>query len=157
MSDLTALYIGRFQPLHLGHVSVIKYIDSKPDISTMIVGIGSSQYENTYENPFSYDTRKEMIEGVATHNPLSIVAIPDIHNLPKWPQHVLSIVGDVDVLYTGNDIVADVFSDVLEVRPVRYMQDISASHIRKLAHAKAASWQSMVPKHVIPHINAYYG
>ena len=47
----TALYIGRFQPPHLGHISVIKEILKKYD--SVIIGIGSAQEKGTYENPFS--------------------------------------------------------------------------------------------------------
>lgn len=158
MPSLTALYIGRFQPLHLGHVSVIQHIDNEPDVSQIVIGIGSSQYENTAENPFTYDLRKEMIEkSIVTKKPCSIVAVPDIHNLPKWPKHVLSIVGDIDVLYTGNDIVADAFLSTLEVREVQYIQNISASDIRKRADAKNSSWEKMVPQPVIAYMKAYYG
>ena len=57
---MNALFIGRFQPFHLGHLHVIKKYYNKYDI--LFIGIGSSQYHHTAENPFTYEERKSMIE-----------------------------------------------------------------------------------------------
>ena len=55
----TALFIGRFQPFHIGHLKVIKWILKKYD--KVIIVIGTSQESNTDKNPFSIEERKEMI------------------------------------------------------------------------------------------------
>jgi nicotinamide-nucleotide adenylyltransferase len=52
---LKALFIGRFQPLHLGHLDALKQI-SKEEI---IIGIGSSQYSGTKENPYNFEQEKK--------------------------------------------------------------------------------------------------
>ena len=56
---MKALFIGRFQPFHKGHLKAIKYLFNKYD--GIIIGVGSSQYSNTVENPFSSDERMLMI------------------------------------------------------------------------------------------------
>ena len=43
----TGLYVGRFQPFHLGHLEAIKHILKKVD--TVIIAIGSAQYSHTLE------------------------------------------------------------------------------------------------------------
>lgn len=53
------LYVGRFQPLHLGHYSVIMRMLKKCDKA--IIAIGSAQECGTERNPFSYALRANMI------------------------------------------------------------------------------------------------
>src|SRR5256885_9498938 len=53
-----ALFVGRFQPFHRGHLSMVKRIlESNSEI---IVGIGSAQYSHTGENPFTAGERYEI-------------------------------------------------------------------------------------------------
>ena len=44
------------------------------------------------------------------HN-YKILGIPDIHNPPKWVDHVLSIFSDFDILITNDDFTKQLFSD----------------------------------------------
>ncbi|MCJ2533679.1 MAG: nicotinamide-nucleotide adenylyltransferase, partial [Candidatus Thermoplasmatota archaeon] len=109
---MNALFIGRFQPFHKGHLRFLQSICNQYD--EIIIGIGSSQYRNTSENPFSHDERKMMIEkslnavGVTNYR---IVTIPDIHNPPKWVSHVVSIVSDFDVVLSNNAFTKQLFSE----------------------------------------------
>jgi len=49
----TGLIIGRFQPFHNGHLYAIKNALKKVD--ELVIAIGSSQYVNTEDNPFSFE------------------------------------------------------------------------------------------------------
>ena len=106
---MITLFIGRFQPFHKGHLHDIKNALKFSD--KVIIGIGSSQEENTSENPFSFDERKEMIGYVLRKNNISvsIFAVPDINDDSKWVEHVISITGEVDIVYTGNGWVRGLF------------------------------------------------
>ena len=57
---MKALFIGRFQPFHNGHLKVIQNSINLYD--EVIIGIGSAQYSNTTDNPFTAEERKLMIE-----------------------------------------------------------------------------------------------
>jgi nicotinamide-nucleotide adenylyltransferase len=109
---MKALFIGRFQPLHLGHLSLLQQLSNQYEM--IIIGIGSSQYHNTADNPFSEDERIQMItqslEAVGIHT-YRIVTIPDIHNPPQWVNHVCSIVSDFDVIITNNPFTKKLFSE----------------------------------------------
>ena len=78
MTKNVALYLGRFQPFHLGHLDAIDQIIAD-GVDRIIVGIGSSQEELTRANPFSYDERKEMINRVLIDSNIKfeICSIPD--------------------------------------------------------------------------------
>ena len=54
------LFVGRFQPFHLGHLKVIEWILERCEKVTVV--IGSSLEFSTQRNPFTYEERREMIE-----------------------------------------------------------------------------------------------
>jgi len=57
---LTAgLYVGRFQPFHLGHLEAVKHILHK--IDELVIVVGSAQDSHTLENPFTAGERITMI------------------------------------------------------------------------------------------------
>lgn len=58
--DLT-VFIGRFQPFHRGHFSVVK--TALENSHTVLVCVGSSGQPRTTFNPFTYEERVEMIKG----------------------------------------------------------------------------------------------
>ena len=53
------LYIGRFQPFHMGHLSIVKRALKECD--TLVIAIGSSQENRTKKNPFTFEERKAFI------------------------------------------------------------------------------------------------
>ena len=56
------LYIGRFQPLHIGHESIIrKMLD---ECQRVIIAVGSSQESGTNRNPFTFEQREDLITNV---------------------------------------------------------------------------------------------
>ena len=50
-----ALFIGRFQPFHKGHLSAVKWIAARS--SKVIIAIGSAEKENEPKNTFSEKER----------------------------------------------------------------------------------------------------
>ena len=55
-----AVYIGRFQPFHNGHLSVINKAEKLAD--KVLVLVGSANASPSIRNPFTYDERWEMID-----------------------------------------------------------------------------------------------
>ena len=109
---MKALFIGRFQPFHLGHLLLLERLNKQYE--EIIIGIGSSQYQNTYDNPFSEVERKQMITqslNDAGIHKFRIVTIPDIHDPPRWVDHVCSIVSDFDVIIANNPFTRKLFSE----------------------------------------------
>lgn len=126
-----ALFIGRFQPFHEGHLDAIKQI-SEDDI---IIGIGSSQYSGTDDNPYSFEERKQMIEkGLADKKiKYKIIAIPDIHDEKNWVEHVKNTVGNFATAYTGNDWVERLFKEKnIPIKKLKINIDISGTKIRTM-------------------------
>ncbi len=148
---MKALFIGRFQPFHNGHLKIIEEASKK--YSKIIIGVGSSQYSNTLENPFTNDERKLMISKSLKDTGISnykIVFIPDIHNPPKWVDHVLSIISDFDVVLSNNDFTKKLFSNrgfAVKKTPLYEKNRYSGKVIRnKIINNE--SWEDLVPQEV---------
>lgn len=146
---MIALFIGRFQPFHLGHLDALKQISE----NEIIIGIGSSQYSNTEENPYSFAERKEMIEMILKDIPnknIKIIAIPDIQDPPNWVEHVKNLVPNFDAVYTGNDFVAELFQDKnYSVKPILLNKKISGTEIRQMIKEKNITWKNLVPEEIL--------
>jgi nicotinamide-nucleotide adenylyltransferase len=149
---MKALFIGRFQPFHKGHLKIIQNISKK--YNEVIIGIGSSQYGHTTDNPFTIDERilmvKKALEKAGIKN-YRIVLISDIHNPPKWVDHVLSIVSDFDIVISNNSLTKSLFSekgfDVKET-PLYSKDRYSGKEIRKRI-INGGKWDNLVPKEVL--------
>lgn len=127
---MITLFIGRFQPFHNGHLYALEQINKEAD--KIIIGIGSSQYQNTKENPFSAEQRIEMIRSTLKDNyNYEIHLIPDIHNDPKWVEHVCQIVPNFDVVYTGNPHTKMLFEKAgFKVKGIEILPGVSGTIIR---------------------------
>lgn len=83
------LVVGRFQALHAGHENMIRKAIFLCD--RVGVFVGSSQESGTFQNPFSYELRREMLTDVFG-NSVSVFPLPDIGvgNNSAWGSYVLS-------------------------------------------------------------------
>jgi nicotinamide-nucleotide adenylyltransferase len=148
---MNALFIGRFQPFHKGHLEVIKNLSKEYD--KIIIGIGSSQYSNTKENPFTSEERRKMIkkslDDINIKN-YEIIMIPDIHNPPKWVDHILSIFSDFNVVISNNSLTKKLFSEkgyVVKETPLYEKNKYSGKEIRKKI-IKDEPWKNLVTHEV---------
>lgn len=86
-----AVYIGRFQPLHFGHVHVLE--NAFKNYDAVIVLIGSAYKARDIKNPFTFDERSGIIwEWVAENDfrkQFRVRPLPDQpNNNAKWIQSV---------------------------------------------------------------------
>jgi len=148
---MKALFIGRFQPFHQGHLLLLQQLAKQYD--EIIIGIGSSQYQNTSDNPFSEAERIQMItkslETIHMKN-YRLVSIPDIHNPPKWVDHVCSIVSNFDLVIANNPLTRKLFSEKgFEVKGTTYFdrKRYSGKEIRRRI-IEGEPWEELVPQAV---------
>jgi len=156
-----ALYIGRFQPFHLGHLSVIK--DALKEVDKIIIGIGSAQEGKTSKNPFTAGERKQIIKSAlkeAEINPkkYSIILLKDILECDEiWVKYVLKKTPEFQVLYTGNPWMKKCFKKVkgIKIKNVKKSVDVSSTKIRKMLN-KGKEWEKLVPNTVVKEIKKIY-
>ncbi|MBU2637619.1 MAG: nicotinamide-nucleotide adenylyltransferase [Nanoarchaeota archaeon] len=146
----TGLFIGRFQPFHNGHLSVIKQMEKKCD--EIIIAIGSSQYGFYKENPMTAGERIAAISAVLRKElklPFYLILVEDIHCYPKYVSHVKSLVPRFNVVYnTDNGVIEELFREAgYEVRQFEQRIKTRATDVRNLI-AKGKEWKHLVPENV---------
>lgn len=146
---MNGLYIGRFQPFHLGHLDAIKFALSQ--VENLWIGIGSSNKSNEKRNPFTADERKEMIISSLndeTKKRIQIYYIPDIGDHAKWTYHIDSIVPKYDVVFSNDDFTQTLYQKreikVIPV-PLKERENLSGTTIRENI-AMGKRWQEFVPE-----------
>ncbi len=150
-ANMKVLFIGRFQPFHKGHLRVVQEASKKYD--EVIIGIGSSQYSDTSDNPFTFEERELMIKKTlekSVINNYRIISIPDIHNPPRWVDHVLSIVSDFDVVISNNSLTKRLFSEKdynVKETPLYEKKKYSGREIRRRM-INSEPWDGLVPTEV---------
>lgn len=145
----TALFIGRFQPFHLGHLSVVKTILQENDF--LIIGIGSAEKSRTSQNPFTASERWGMITATLDAEKIprkkyTIIPIRDINDYDQWVEHVVNLVPPFDCVYTGSPIVKKLFKKhgKYSIVPMKMLKGITATQIRKALN-QGKNWQSFLP------------
>jgi len=157
---MRALYIGRFQPYHLGHQSVIEEIASETD--EVIICIGSAQRSHELGNPFTAGERYLMISNSLRDKCIAnfyIVPILDVNWNAVWVSHVESLIPPVEVAYTNNPLIERLFAERgYDVRvPLMFnRKEYSGSEIRRRM-LNGESWEGLVPKAVAEVINEIAG
>jgi len=162
-SNDVALFIGRFQPLHHGHIYVLRNI--LKSYKKVKIGIGSSQLSNTPNDPFTNAEREEFLNAVfkkrdISSNRYNIYYIPDIFNAKKWVDHVVSIVGEFNALFSNSDWIRALFQNKsfkVEKKIAIFKNKFNASNIRRLIIKNNRSWKPLVPKEVIELIEEFDG
>lgn len=151
-----ALYIGRFQVFHLGHLDVLKFIDSQPDVDETAIVIGSTQYDHRTKhpdapwavNPFSQDERRAFLEAALAGQlakPWRVHAVADTHDCATWLAAVLAATGPVDVLFSATRKERELFaSHGVEARTFPRGRAFHAGTIRERM-AAGQPWQDAVP------------
>ena len=144
---MRGLYIGRFQPYHLGHQAVIKKIAEEVD--EIVIVIGSAQESHTPENPFTAGERMDMIYTALQdlRDRCFVIPLQDIKRNAVWVAHLNSMVPTFDLAYSNNPLVVQLFTEAgIEVResPMYSRNVYSGTVIRKLM-LEGGDWRALVP------------
>jgi nicotinamide-nucleotide adenylyltransferase len=127
-----ALFVGRFQPFHLGHLSVIKKALETED--RLVIVIGSAEENHEAANPFTAGERFQMIEACLSAEGISgdryaIIPIRNVENFMLWTTHVDQYIPPVYKVYTGSDIVKALYTAYgkYEIEDVEFVSNVVVS------------------------------
>jgi len=139
--------VGRFQPLHSGHVALIR--QAREQCVDLAIAIGSSTAKPSLRNPFTTTERRQMLQCVFPGVP--VFEVPDLNDAPRWVPHCLAITGPVDRVYGNDDATLDLFeiAGIPVVRPgLVERESFEGKTIRALLAEDDPAWLKLVPPKV---------
>jgi nicotinamide-nucleotide adenylyltransferase len=147
------LYVGRFQPFHLGHLSAIKEV--LKEVEELVIVIGSAQYSHNSSNPFTAGERLVMVrqalkEAGIDYSRLWVVPVPDVHLHMLWVSALEGYTPHFDVVYSNEPLTRRLFMEAgYKVKSIRFFErKLYASTIVRERMLKDESWETLVPKSV---------
>lgn len=144
------IFIGRFQPFHLGHVAAIKFAFKKVDELAIVVGSAQASYES--QNPFTAGERISMIkdslnaDNVIDCKKTLIIPVPDSNIHSTWTHFVDMMVPKYDVVFTNNAFTGYLFiqRNITVTEPkLLNRSDLSGTEIRRRM-VKNLKWTHLV-------------
>lgn len=152
---MPSLFIGRFQPLHLGHIQAIK--DALKEEDRLYIGVGSSENNYRPQNPLTFSERFTIIEsaleaeGIPREKYL-ILPVKNINNYALWCAHVELCIPPFEKVYTGSDTVRRLFEDYNktlkdphQIIQIKKTLDISSTKVRELM-LKDGDYEKLIHK-----------
>ncbi|MHA1935366.1 MAG: nicotinamide-nucleotide adenylyltransferase [Candidatus Thorarchaeota archaeon] len=152
---MRSAFIGRFQPIHKGHIHTIKQIIEKGE--DLVIVIGSSQYSHTPDNPFTGGERvmfmkKAIMDEKLPAERIDIVPLADINIHPLWVAHMLSFIPYIDKAYSHNPLVRSLLEDAgVKVDSTKLLErsSYSSRHVRDLIRWGNSEWEQLIPEGVV--------
>jgi nicotinamide-nucleotide adenylyltransferase len=156
------LYVGRFQPFHLGHLEAIK--DVLKEVGELVIVIGSAQYSHNSHNPFTAGERLVMIrralqEAAVDYSRLWIVPVPDVHLHMLWVSAIEGYTPHFNIVYSNEPLTRRLFTEAgYKVKSIQFFKrKLYTSTIVRERMIKGESWMKLVPKSVVDFINEIDG
>jgi cytidyltransferase-like protein len=141
MSKKTAIFLWRFQPFHIGHMSIVDHIFQQ-GFERLVIIIGSSDKSVTDENPWTVQEREAIIRAsipLELQEKVDITLLADFSDDDVWCENLLQIFYDYRLqitdyrLFTGNYWVKNICEHhKIETEWIDYTIDISGTRIREM-------------------------
>lgn len=156
-----AIFIGRFQPFHNGHLySLNKCLELA---ASVVVGIGSSNVSETENNPWDYETRAEMVRRVVKEEKLGesvvgVVPVPDTPTDSEWVRGVEARIMNYGlrkeqiVIVSNNEWVTSLMEQAgYEIYETGLFnrEELEGLKIRELMRKGDEGWKRRVPNEVV--------
>jgi nicotinamide-nucleotide adenylyltransferase len=144
------LFVGRFQPFHLGHLATVKFALSR--LEELIIIIGSAQTSHEIKNPFTAGERIQMIKDSLVEDSsvdmkkILLIPVSDVNMHSLWTHQVDILVPKYNVVFTNDILTALLFKqrEIEVVEPSLYRRkELSATEVRSRM-AKDEDWKELV-------------
>lgn len=150
---MRAVFVGRFQPFHFGHLHAIRTI--LQEVDELILVVGSAQMSHEPNNPFTAGERIEMIQSALDAASIDrmkylIIPLPDASAHRVWVSQVESQIPRFDVVYSNQSLTRRLLIEAgYEVRGIKLFErgKYEATEIRKRI-LNSEDWSDLVPDEV---------
>jgi nicotinamide-nucleotide adenylyltransferase len=144
------LLIGRFQPLHSGHLAAIQY--ALKSVDQLYILVGSSQKSHEANNPFTAGERILMIRNSLIDKRIDakrylIIPVPDAIGHAVWTAFIDQVVPEYDIVFSNNRLTVQLFREkgVKVIQPPLFQRKTySATEVRRRI-IEEEDWKSLVP------------
>lgn len=159
---MRGLLVGRMQPVHQGHLQVIKRIFE--EVEEVIIGIGSAQLSHTIKDPFTAGERVMMLSKALAENDIPasnyyIIPVQDIECNSLWVAHMEMLTPPFENVYSGNPLVQRLFLEKgyqVTQPPLFNREMYSGTEVRRRMLSDA-EWEKLLPESVVGVINEIDG
>ena len=131
----TAVFLWRFQPFHIGHMSIVDKIFQN-DFERLLLIVGSSDKSWTDENPWTLQEREEIIRAsipLELQEKIDILWLDDVPDDDVWCENLKQLFAEEVILFTGNEWVRDICErQGITTDWITPTIDISATKIREM-------------------------
>ena len=132
-----AIFVGRFQPFHNGHLYAVQKILEQAD--ELIIVIGSAQMSHEPDNPFTAGERIEMIQSALNdagvpRDRYILIPIADAPSHRTWVSYVESQTPRFDIVFSNQSLTKRLLIEAgYEVRgiPLHSRSNYQATEIRR--------------------------
>lgn len=159
---MRGLYIGRFQPFHMGHLHAVKHALS--EVNEVIIVVGSAQRSHSLDNPFTAGERMVMVREALNEGGISplkywIIPIRDLNVHMMWVSEVKGYTPEFERVYSNEPLTRRLFLEAgyrVESIPFKNRRRYSATEIRRRM-VNGEHWKNLVPKIVAEFIEQIGG
>lgn len=152
MQHKTGLFIGRFQPLHFGHISAIK--QGLTQCEKIILCIGSADKNFYIDNPLTLEERQELVNEFIKQEDIqgkikTITYINDESNNLLWLDNLVKKIPQFDLVIGNNNLVSLLteYRGYQQFKPELTMRQLHQGKIIRHAILEDRSWKDLVPKY----------
>ncbi len=138
---MKGVIIGRFQPLHNGHVELIR--EASRECDDVVLVIGSSNVHDE-ANPFTFEERERMIKMVI--GVIQTIPMEDVTDDDAWVASVIENVPPFDIVYAGDEEDLKLWTGSrFKTKSIGRIGGIRGTDIRKKIIDQDESWKDQVP------------
>jgi nicotinamide-nucleotide adenylyltransferase len=156
------LYVGRFQPFHLGHLNAVKTV--LEEVDELVIVVGSAQYSHTKANPFTAGERLMMVhlaleEAGVDCRRVWVVPVPDVHLHMLWVSALEGYTPRFNAVYSNEPLTRRLFTEAgYKVKGIRFFErKIYSSTDIRAQMVNGEDWKKLVPKSVAAFITEIDG
>lgn len=144
------IFVGRFQPFHLGHIATIKFALEK--VEELVIVIGSAQISHEMRNPFTAGERIQMIKGSLDAElgidikRILMIPVPDVTSHPLWTYQLDIMVPKYQLVFSNDFFTGILYKErgIEVIQPSLYRRDeLSGTEIRSRM-ARGRDWKQFV-------------
>jgi nicotinamide-nucleotide adenylyltransferase len=148
---LTGLFIGRFQPFHLGHLATAKF--ALDNVERLVIVIGSAQRSHEMRNPFTAGERIQMIKDSLDADSevdvkrILIIPVPDIDVHSLWVHQIDILVPKYEAVFTNDPFTQMLFKEkgTEIIEPLLQQRKVLSGTEIRSRMAKDEEWKKLVP------------